>query len=63
MKRHGITEQEYIHVSDGVRVATILDIIKEIVPENSRIITKDEYQTVCEILKKWEIKLSVGKWE
>ena len=50
-------EQEYIDVSDRVKVSNALYIIRDIVPENSSVVTPNEYRRVVGLLALWEAKL------
>ena len=50
-------QQEYIDVSDRVRVSNALQILTEIVPEYSSVITASELQHVLTALRYWEEKL------
>ena len=50
-------QQEYIDVSDRVRVSNALQILSEIIPENSSAITASELQHVLTALTYWEEKL------
>ena len=50
-------QQEYLDVSDRVRVSNALQILSEIIPEYSSIITASELQHVLTALRHWEEKL------
>ena len=50
-------QQEYIDVSDRVRVSTALNILNEIIPEQSSVITPSELQHVLVALQHWETRL------
>jgi hypothetical protein len=50
-------QQEYIDVSDRVRVSNALQILSEIIPEHSSAITASELQHVLTALHYWEEKL------
>ena len=50
-------QQVYIDVSDRIRVSIALQILGEIVPEQSSIITPSELQHVLTALRYWEEKL------
>ena len=52
-----MTEQEYIDLSDRVRISTAYQILATVIPENSNIIEKKEYQNVMKIISTWETKL------
>ena len=50
-------QQEYIDVSDRIRVSNARQILSEIVPEQSSVITPSELQHVLAALRYWEEKL------
>ncbi len=50
-------QQEYIDVSDRVRVSNALQIFGEIIPEQSSVITPSELQHVLTALRYLEKKL------
>jgi len=50
-------QQEYIDVSDRIRVSNARQILSEIVPEQSSVITPSELQHVVTALRYWEEKL------
>ena len=50
-------QQEYIDVSDRVRISNALQILSDITPENSSVITPSELQHVLTALRYWEEKL------
>ena len=50
-------QQEYLDVSDRVRVSNALQILSEIIPEHSSAITASELQHVLTALRHWEEKL------
>jgi hypothetical protein len=50
-------QQEFIDVSDRVRVSTALTILSEIIPEQSSVITPSELQHVLVALQYWEKRL------
>jgi hypothetical protein len=50
-------QQEYIDVSDRIRVSNARQILSEIVPEQSSVITPSELQHVLTALRYWEEKL------
>ena len=50
-------QQEYIDVSDRIRVTNALQILSQIVPEQSSVITPSELQHVLAALRYWEEKL------
>ncbi len=50
-------QQEYIDVSDRIRVSNARQILSEIVPEQSSVITPSELQHVLTTLRYWEEKL------
>lgn len=49
--------QDYIDVTDRVRVSNALQILDDIVPEQSSVITPSELQHVLTALRYWEKKL------
>lgn len=53
-----MTEKEYIRVTEITRVRAINEIIRNIIPENSDVITREEYNKVVHYLYKWEDGLS-----
>ena len=53
-----MTEKEYIRVTELTRVRAINELMRNIIPENSDVITRDEYNKVVHFLYKWEDKLS-----
>ena len=50
-------QQEYIDVSDRIRVSNASQILSQIVPEQSSVITPSELQHVLTALHYWEEKL------
>ena len=50
-------EQEYIDVSDRVKVSNALEILRDITPSISSIINSEDYTTVIKILSGWEDNL------
>jgi len=50
-------QQEYIDVSDRIRVSTALHLSSEIIPEHSSVITPSELQHVLAALRYWESRL------
>ena len=50
-------QQEYMDVSDRVRISNALQILSDITPENSSVITPSELQHVLTALRYWEEKL------
>jgi hypothetical protein len=52
-----MTEQQYVDVSDRVRLGNALKILHEIIPENSSIVTTLEFDKIVQQLWKWEQKL------
>ena len=50
-------QQEYIDVSDRVRISNALEILSDIIPENSSVITPSELRHVLAALRFWEEKL------
>lgn len=49
-----MTEQEYIDRGDQLKVECAVDILRDILPENSSIVDGGEFMQVMGILKKWE---------
>ena len=52
-----MNQQEYLDVADRVRVSNALQILTEIMPEHSSVITVSELQHVLTALCHWEEKL------
>ena len=52
-----ISEQEYIDCGDKVRVSHMISTSREIVPENSSVITRTDYAHIMIRLISWEGKL------
>ena len=52
-----MNQQEYIDVSDRIRVFNALQILNEIIPEQSSVISPSELQYVLAALRYWEEKL------
>ncbi|MFC1813690.1 hypothetical protein ACFL03_13480 [Thermodesulfobacteriota bacterium] len=52
-----MNQQEYIDVSDRIRVFNALHILNEIIPEQSSVISPSELQHVFTTLRYWEEKL------
>ena len=50
-------QQAYIDVSDRIRVSNALQILSQIVPEQSSVITPSELPHVLAALRYWEEKL------
>ena len=50
-------QQQYIDVSDRVRVSNALQILENIIPEQSSVITLSELQHVLSALRYWDKKL------
>jgi len=50
-------QQEYLDVSDRIRASNAMQILSEIVPEKSSIITPSELRHVLTALSHWEEKL------
>lgn len=50
-------EQEYINVQELTSIRSAKEILKDIVPANSKIISCDEFISVVQVLSKWESKL------
>jgi len=49
-----MTEQEYINVKELGTVSAALDVLKNIVPDNSKVIVKEDYQKVMDTIYKWQ---------
>ena len=49
-----MNQQEYIDVSDRMKIFHALQILSEIVPEQSSVITPSELQHVLAALRYWE---------
>ena len=49
-----MTEQEYIDRGDLVTVGDALMVLRGIVPDNSSVIEKSQYQEVMQILVTWQ---------
>jgi hypothetical protein len=52
-----MNQQEYIDVSDRTRVFNALQILNEIIPEQSSVISLSELQHVLAALRYWEENL------
>ena len=52
-----MNQQEYIDVSDRVRVSHALQILENIIAEQSSVVTPSELQHVLSALRYWEKKL------
>jgi len=52
-----MTEQEYIDCGDRVRISHTINILREIVPENSSVIDSKDYTHMMIKLTSWEKKL------
>jgi hypothetical protein len=50
-------EQDYINVGELVSVRVAADIIRYICPQNSTIISREEYNYVINILDNWQKEL------
>lgn len=50
-------QQVYIDISDRIRISNALQILSDIVPEQSSVITPSELQHVLTALRYWEEKL------
>jgi small-conductance mechanosensitive channel len=53
-----MTEQEYINATDLAKLRSALNILKEIVPENSTIIPTEEFKKVRAEIFHWEIAIT-----
>jgi len=52
-----MTEQEYINVRELSQVVAAREMLRGIVPANSRVISSDELKEVGEILGRWQDEL------
>jgi hypothetical protein len=52
-----MNQQEYLDVSDRMRVSNAMQILAEIIPEQSSVITPSELQHVLSALRYWEENL------
>lgn len=52
-----MNQQEYNDVSDRVRLSNALQILEDIIPEQSSVITSSELLHVLSALRYWEKKL------
>jgi len=50
-------EQEYINISDLVRLRVAVGVLREIIPENSTVINYSDFKEIMKILKDWESSL------
>ncbi len=55
-----VTEQEYIDLTDLTKVRNAKKILSDITPENSTVITKEDWQKIMTALWKWEKALLMG---
>lgn len=55
-----MTEQEYLDVSNRVRVSTAIRVLSEIVPGSSKPIESKELRALLKKLSEWEEKLFEG---
>lgn len=51
-----ISEQEYIHTKDLGIITSVIKILKEIIPENSEIIDKKDFQEIMRLLTIWKME-------
>ncbi len=52
-----MNRQQYVDISDRVRVANALQILNDIMPEQSTVITPSELQHVLTALRHWDERL------
>lgn len=52
-----MTEQEYINVCDLQRITDAKNILRDVLPETSNIITSEDKAIVFKILNKWQDEL------
>lgn len=52
-----MTEQEYIDCGDRVRISHMINVLRDIVPENSSVIDLKDYTQMMRKLTSWEKKL------
>lgn len=52
-----MNEQEYIDTSDLAKISSAMAVIRDIVPENSSIITVEDYKMVFSKLRQWQSEL------
>jgi hypothetical protein len=50
-------EQDYINVRELSNVMNAKGILRDIIPENSKVITQDKLSTVMKILSEWQDEL------
>ena len=51
-----ISEQEYIHTKDLGILASAIKVLQEIIPENSEIIDKKDYDEIIRLLTIWKME-------
>lgn len=51
-------EQEYINVSDLTRIRSMIIVGRNIIPENNKVIDKNDFAEIMDRLYTWEQKLS-----
>ena len=51
-----ITEQEYIHIKDLGTIASAIKVLQELIPENSEIIDKKDYDEIIRLLTIWKME-------
>lgn len=52
-----MNQEQYVDISDRVRVANALQILSDIIPEQSTVITPSELHYVLTALRHWEERL------
>mgnify|MGYP003632183739 CR=1 FL=1 len=51
-----ISEQEYIHTKDLGILASAIKVLQELIPENSEVIDKKDYDEIMRLLIIWEME-------
>jgi hypothetical protein len=52
-----MTEQEYVDVTDRVKISAAIKSLIDIVPENSSVIDATQFNDIMDVLYGWEIRL------
>lgn len=52
-----MTEREYIDATDLAKVRSAIAVLRQILPENSTVITRPEYGEVMPVLYHWQDQL------
>jgi hypothetical protein len=50
-------EQDYINVSDLTRIREIKHLMQNIIPENSEVILRLDYENMSNLLHKWDVEI------